>query len=295
MAIIQSMEKMQNNQKAVGNINSTINQINGDYISMDEAKMTELCLKLINDKLQQLRNDAYMVLKAQVTSFSAELFKRIAKLEGKVETLEKFANPAIQIALGESLMGYSQRCSDEHKALLIDSLLERLQVDDVSTKAILLDKIRKGIPNLTLSEIDMLAFLVFKSLTFNCKNIDDLKEGFQELNPIVNNIFKMNSLDFYYLQHTDFVHRISFIDNADFIEKTLLETYQSLFEKNTMEEFLNVLDDLGANWKELFDLIKVNNMACYAPTAQGVYLGLIRLSKVLYQPLDYDVFLSQLK
>ena len=295
MEIIQSMEKTPNNQKAQGNINSTITQINGDYIAMDEGKMTDLCLKLVNDKLQQLREDAHEVLKAQVASFSNELFQRIVKMEGKVETLEKFANPAIQLALGESLMGYSQRCSDEHKTLLIDSLLERLQVEDVSTKAILLDKIRKGIPNLTLSEVDMLAFLVFKSLTFNCKNIDELKEGFHELHPIVNNISKMASLDFYYLQHTDFLHRISYIDNADFIEKTLLKTYQSLLDKNTMENFLNELDGLGANWKELFNLIKTNNMACYEPTAQGVYLGLIRLSKVLNQPLNYDIFLSQLK
>ena len=97
------------------------------------------------------------------------------------------------------------------------------------------------------------------------------------------------------MQHTDFLHRISYIDNADFIENTLLKTYQSLLDKNTMEDFLNELDGLGANWKELFNLIKINNMACYEPTAQGVYLGLIRLSKVLNQPLNYDIFLFQLK
>lgn len=173
MEIIQSMGKTPNNQKAQGNINSTINQINGDYIAMDEGKMTDLCLKLVNDKLHQLREDAHEVLKAQVATFSNELFQRIAKLEGKVETLERFVNPAIQFALSDSLMGYSQRCSDEHKTLLIDSLLERLQVDDVSTKAILLDKIRKGIPDLTLSQIDMLAFLAFRCLKAECKDIKD--------------------------------------------------------------------------------------------------------------------------
>lgn len=104
MEIIQSMEKTPNNQKAQGNINSTITQINGDYIAMDEGKMTDLCLKLVNDKLQQLRDDAHEMFMAQVASFSNELFQRIAKLEGKVEMLERFANPAIQFALSESLM-----------------------------------------------------------------------------------------------------------------------------------------------------------------------------------------------
>lgn len=284
-----------NDQKAIGNINSPITQVNGDYIAMDEGKMTDLCLKLINDKLQQLQANAYEILKAQVTSFSTEVFQRIAKMEGKVELLQQFANPSIQFALGESLIGYSQRSSDDHKELLVELLLDRLQADDVSTKAILLDKLRKGVPNLTLSQIDMLAFLVFKSLSFNCKGLDDFKEGFHDLNPIVENISKMSSLDFYYLQHTEFVYRISFIDKADFIEQRMLETYKDLLEVKTWDNFISILEEINPKWKDAFELIKENNMACYEPTAQGYYLGLIRLSKVIGQSLDYENFLSQLR
>lgn len=294
MEIIQSMGKTPNNQKAQGNINSTINQINGDYIAMDEGKMTDLCLKLVNDKLHQLREDAHEVLKAQVATFSNELFQRIAKLEGKVETLERFANPAIQFALSDSLMGYSQRCSDEHKTLLIDSLLERLQVDDVSTKAILLDKIRKGIPDLTLSQIDMLAFLAFRCLKAECKDIKDLKNSFKDIDILMRNILKMSSLDYLYLQHTDFVHRISFISKADFIEKDLLERYDYLLEDKSWNNMLTILMEVDPLWSDMFDSIKNNNMACFWPTAQGFYLGLIRLSKVVNQQFDYENFLNQL-
>lgn len=294
MEIIQSMGKTPNNQKAQGNINSTINQINGDYIAMDEGKMTDLCLKLVNDKLHQLREDAHEVLKAQVATFSNELFQRIAKLEGKVETLERFANPAIQFALSDSLMGYSQRCSDEHKTLLIDSLLERLQVDDVSTKAILLDKIRKGIPDLTLSQIDMLAFLAFRCLKAECKDIKDLKNSFKDIDVLMRNILKMSSLDYLYLQHTDFVHRISFISKADFIEKDLLERYDYLLEDKSWNNMLTILMEVNPLWSDMFDSIKNNNMACFWPTAQGFYLGLIRLSKVVNQQFDYENFLNQL-
>lgn len=288
------MEKTPNNQKAQGNINSTITQINGDYIAMDEGKMTDLCLKLVNDKLHQLREDAYEVLKAQVATFSNELFLRIAKLEGKVETLERFANPAIQFALSDSLMGYSQRCSDEHKTLLIDSLLERLQVDDVSTKAILLDKIRKGIPDLTLSQIDMLAFLAFRCLKAECKDIKDFKNSFKDIDVLMRSILKMSSLDYLYLQHTDFVHRISFIPKADFIEKDLLERYDYLLEDKSWNNMLTILMEVDPLWSDMFDSIKNNNMACFWPTAQGFYLGLIRLSKVVNQPFDYENYLNQL-
>ena len=294
MEIVQTMEKTPNNQKALGNINSTINQINGDYIAMDEDKMIDLCLKLVNDKLQQLKEDAYGVLKAQVASFSNELFQQIVKLEGKVEILEKFANPAIQFALGESLNGYSQRCSDEHKTLLIDSFLERLQVEDVSTKAILLDKIRKGIPDLTLSQIDMLAFLVFKCIEADCKNANDLKGNFMSIDVLMKNILKMSSLDYVYLQHTDFVYRISYVPKAGFIEKDLLENYGHPLEDKSWNNMLAILMEVDPLWSDMFDSIRNNNMACFRPTAQGFYLGLIRLSRVVDQQLDYENFLNQL-
>ena len=261
---------------------------------MDEGKMTDLCLKLVNDKLQQLRDDAHEMFMAQVASFSNELFQRIAKLEGKVETLERFANPAIQFALSESLMGYSQRCSDEHKTLLIDSLLERLQVDDVSTKAILLDKIRKGIPTLTQSQVDMLAFLVFKRLTFECKDITELKAVFKNIDILLGSILKMTSLDFYYLQHTDFVHKFSFASGAGFIEKDLLEQYKYLLEDKSWNSLLTILKEVNPLWSDLFNSLKNNDMDCFMPTAQGFYLGLIRLSKVLDQRINYDIFLEQL-
>ena len=53
-----SMEKNQNNQRAYGNVNSKVTIVNGDYNSMNESQITDLCLKLINDKLNQLREDA---------------------------------------------------------------------------------------------------------------------------------------------------------------------------------------------------------------------------------------------
>ena len=294
MVIIQTMEKTPNNQKAVGICNSTINQINGDYVTMDEGKMTDLCLKLVNDKLRQLREDAHEVLKAQVASFSNELFQRIVKMEGKVETLEKFANPAIQFALEESLMGYSKRYSYDHKTLLIDSLLERLRVDDISTKAILLDKIRKGIPNLTLSQVDMLAFLAFRGLKAECKDTEDLKECFKGIDALRNGILKMSSLDYLYLQHTDFVHRISFISNADFLEKDILERYGYLLEDKSWNSMHALIREVNPLWSNVFDSIRNNDMACFLPTTHGFYLGLIRLSKVLDKQLNYDNFLDQL-
>lgn len=289
-----SMEKNQNNQRAYGNVNSKVTIVNGDYNSMNESQITDLCLKLINDKLNQLREDAYEVLKMQVTSFSKDLFQRISFIEGKVDLLQKFASPSIQFALGESIMGYSQRDSDEHKELLIELLLKRLQVEDVSLKAILLDKLRKEIPYLTQNSVDMLAFLVSNMLEFKSNNKAELRNDLKELNPILESASQMSSLDFYYLQHTDFVHRISFVEKADFIERTFASTYKMLIGDESLESLRSFLKDVNPLWIEFLDLIKKYSMACYTPSAMGVYLGLIRLGQVLNQDFDYDNYLSQL-
>ena len=217
-------------QKASGNINSSITQVTVTNNAMTEQQMTDLCLRLIDEKLQPLREDARNTLRLLISEFSCELFERIGKLEGNIELLNSFAKPSVELALGESLMGYSQRPSDRHKRLLIETMIESLKVDDVSTKAILLDRIRLGIPQLTINQIDMIAIMVFTDLMVSCDTIEELKDYFRQLNPIVENASALTSVDFLYLQHTEFFHRISFAGRMDIIGDKLSRTYKTFFE-----------------------------------------------------------------
>ena len=57
---------------------------------------------------------------------------------------------------------------------------------------------------------------------------------------------------------------------------------------------LTIIKEVDPLWPDVFDSIRNNDMACFLPTAQGFYLGLIRLSKVLDQHLNYDDFLDKL-
>lgn len=278
-------------QKASGNINSTIVQVKGTYNAMTEQQMTDLCLKLINDKLQSLREDAHNTLRLQITEFSNDMFERIGKLEGNMELLNSFAKPSVEFALGESLMGYSQRPSDRHKLLLIETMIERLKVDDVSTKAILLDRIRKGIPKLTISQIDMIAIMVFTDLSVSCDSIDELKDFFSQLTPILENASTLTPVDFLYLQHTEFFHRISFAGRMDIVGDKLSRTYKSFFGNEGIEDLKKMLYEVNPKWETLFFIITENSMGCYSPTAMGRYLGLIRLSEVCGEELSYEKFM----
>lgn len=279
-------------QKANGNINSTIIQVEGTYNAMSEQQMTDLCLKLINDKLQSLREDAHNKLRLQITKFSNDLFEKIGKLEGKMDMLSSFAKPSVELALGESLMGYSQRPSDRHKQLLIQTMIERLKVDDVSTKAILLDRIRLGIPQLTIHQIDMIALMVFTDLSVSCDSIEELKDFFRQLNPIIENASALTLVDFLYLQHTEFFHRISFAGRMDLIGEKLSRTYKSFFGNEGIEDLKKMLAEVNPQWQTLLNQIIANEMGCYSPTAMARYLGLIRLSEVLDEELSYEKFMA---
>ena len=279
-------------QKANGNINSTIIQVEGTYNAMSEQQMTDSCLKLINDKLQSLREDAHNKLRLQITKFSNDLFEKIGKLEGKMDMLSSFAKPSVELALGESLMGYSQRPSDRHKQLLIQTMIERLKVDDVSTKAILLDRMRLGIPQLTIHQIDMIALMVFTDLSVSCDSIEELKDFFRQLNPIIENASALTLVDFLYLQHTEFFHRISFAGRMDLIGEKLLRTYKSFFGNEGIEDLKKMLAEVNPQWQTLLNQIIANEMGCYSPTAMGRYLGLIRLSEVLDEELSYEKFMA---
>ena len=73
-------------QKASGNFNSSITQVTVTYNAMTEQQMTDLCLRLIDEKLQPLREDARNTLRLLISEFSCELFERIGKLEGNLNS-----------------------------------------------------------------------------------------------------------------------------------------------------------------------------------------------------------------
>ncbi len=67
-----------------------------------------------------------------------------------------------------------------------------------------------------------------------------------------------------------------------------------LREDKSWNSLLTILKEVNPLWPDLFNSIKNNDMACFMPTAQGFYLGLIRLSKVLDQKINYDILLDKI-
>lgn len=275
-----------NSLLAIGNINSNITQVNIEGLSIEEVQ--QLCLKLIDDQMARLRADAAEVFKSQVHEFVELFYRRLAEIVGSHDVVNKLKTPAVLFALDESLLIYAKHPSLEEKELQVELLIDRIQTDDNSTKGIIIDAARIELGNLTNAQISLLAFLIICGLKYDSKDSNELFDFFQNIGTLLNDIFTMERVDYAYLQHTNCLHRISFVDNADFVEKTLFDSYGESTGHSTVEDFIGYLNTTSPMWSTILDRINNNNMACYKATAIGFYIGLKRLEKVLGRELDFE-------
>lgn len=271
---------------ALGNINSNITQVNIEGLSKEDVQ--QLCLRLINEQMIRLRADAAEIFKSQVYDFVEYFYLCLAEIATSHDVLSKLKTPAVQFALDESLLIYSKHPSLEEKELQVELLIDKIITDVSSIKAVIIDSARIELCNITNAQISLLAFLVICGLKYDSQDRDELFVFFQKIGVLLNDIQSMGKVDYAYLQHTNCLHRISFVKNADFIEKNLFKEYVESTGNTTEEDFKSYLDTTHPFWRTTLERIKSNNMACYKPTAVGFYIGLKRLRKVLGMELDFD-------
>ena len=275
-----------NSLLAIGNFNSQITQVNIEGLSRNEIE--QLCLKLINEKMVILRNDAAEIFKGQIKEFVELFYLRLAEIADSHDLLNKMRTPAFQFALDEALLIYSKHPSMEEKELQVELLIDKIKTDDNSTKGIIIDTARLELCNLTNAQISLLALLIICRKVFDCKERDGLFSFFKDLGNLLNDIESMERVDYAYLRNTNCLHRISFVPKADFIEKTMFESYAERLGLATEDDFKGYLNSTSPLWSTILEGIKKNDMACYIPTAVSFYIGLKRLSKVLGWELEFD-------
>lgn len=275
-----------NSLLAIGNINSHITQVNIEGLSKEEVE--QLCLKLVNEKMIILRNDAAEVFRGQVEEFVELFYQRLADVAKSLDVVNRLRFPAVQFALDEALLIYSKHPSLEEKELQVELLIDKIKTDDNTTMGIIIDAARLELCNLTNAQISLLSLLIICRKVCDSKDRGVLFSFFEDLGNLLNDIESMEQVDYAYLRNTNCLHRISFVHEADFIEKTMFESYAKRLGITTEDEFKGYLNTTNPLWSTILDRIKKNDMACYKPTAVGFYIGLKRLIKVLGWELDFE-------
>ena len=268
------------------NNNCNITQVNIEGISKDDIR--QLCLQLIKEQLTSLRKDASEIFYRQVEEFVELFYQSLAEIAENYDVLSKLKTPAVQFALDESLLIYSKHPTTEEKELQVELLIDKITTDDNSTKGIIIDLARLELCNLTNAHISMLAFLVSCDLECDSNDKNEIFDFFHRFESLLNDIQSMKKVDYTYLQHTNCLHRVSFVDKPDFIEKSLFSRYSERTGHSSEDNFKCYLNTISPQWSTVLDGIRDNDMACYKPTAVGYYIGLKRLSKFLDINISFD-------
>lgn len=152
-------------QQISGVSNSTINQAKGNIINnygISAKDVIDIVNSVVADKMSVFHKEAEETAKQRLTEFNRELIK---KLQDKAEEqIGKFNSPALQLAARKAAWGYVQSGDTNDKENFVDLLIERVSVEEKSTKQHLIDEAIEILPSLSPNCLQLLTFLAFSQL-----------------------------------------------------------------------------------------------------------------------------------
>lgn len=283
-------------QQISGVSNSTINQAKGNIINnygISAKDVIDIVNSVVADKMFVFHKEAEETAKQRLTEFNCELIK---KLQDKAEEqIGKFNSPVLQLAARKAAWGYVQSGDTNDKENFVDLLIERVSVEEKSTKQHLIDEAIEILPSLSPNCLQLLTFLAFSQLMKQSK-ISEYENWINSINPILDNLSKVTSLDIDFLNQANctfntvgFHSSNSFIDDQlkscdllfrhkpprDFVEKFFAK-HQITRQDNTYLWHAGESFDKIMTLNEIFDLVNYPEIKMKYTTFSSVCDGLAK-------------------
>lgn len=182
---------------------STINQAGGNITitnGVSVADVMSIVSNVVADKLTIYQQKAETVAEIRLQEFKQGLVKCLQDIAN--EKLSKFNQPAIQIATRRATLGYIQSGDSRDKENLLDLLIERVNVEEHSTKQHIVDMAIQVLPTLSPTCLNLLAFVGYTNLMRRCRN-ENYRKWVECVNPIIDALGKVSSLDIDFLNQSD--------------------------------------------------------------------------------------------
>lgn len=238
---------MLNREQQVDNVtNSNINQAGGDITINNSGVSAGDVLVIVNsvvaDKMALYKQQAENTAGQRFNDFKQELMNELH--EKAHDRYERFEEPSVQMATRSAALGYIQSGKHEDKENLIDLLIERVNVEEHTTKQHLIDKAIQVLPTLSVESLHLLAFVAFTNLIRSCRIIE-YRNWIVSVNTIIDTLDRVTSLDIDFLNQADCTdNRIGF-QREDFIE-TQLKNCDLLFRHEPSQEVvMQIFDQNG--------------------------------------------------
>lgn len=238
---------MLNKEQKIGDVeNSNLNQAGRDITinnnGVSAADVLAIVDRVVNDKMMLYQQQAENTAKQRLVDFKNSL---ISELQAKTdERLDRFELPSVQMSTRDAALGYIQSGRAEDKENLIDLLIERINVEEYTTKQHLIDKAIQVLPMLSTESLHLLSFVVFTSLSRFCNN-NEYKKWVCSINPIIDTLDRVGSLDIDFLNQADCSFNGLGFQRNDFIDNEI-KNCDLLFRHEPSQEIVQqILDKHG--------------------------------------------------
>lgn len=194
---------------------STINQAGRELTvnyGLSAADVIAIVREVVASELAIYSQNAEKKAEERLNQFSKDLVGQLA--EKVADKLDKFNEPSLQFAVREAALSFVKSGKDADEKALIDLMIERVKVDEHSTRQKLIDQAIKVVPNLSTECLALLSMIVFRSLILTGKRTV-LEHWIDSVNPILHDIQNATSLDIEYLIQADCVTAMSGIMTQD--------------------------------------------------------------------------------
>lgn len=227
--------------------NSTINNNIYNGLSFQDAR--ELFKLLIEKEMALFRQEARVEADKRFNEIKEMILSEVAKHDDKL--LEKFKDPAIQIALHETMFNYIKTGDEKLGHIMVGYLIDRLHIEERSTTLALIDEARSIIPKLSAKVVALLAFKVFGGIKFDVLFTSEKYDKYlDDLSVLAEDIKGLSSMDIDFLKQlgcTDnkmMITDSSFKEESIYLETNLLKRYDLFYRHPiTNEMFREVLKD----------------------------------------------------
>lgn len=173
------------NEQNISDIsNSTINQANGNIINkgVSVKDVLDIVSCVVADKMTIYQQQAEFTAQQRLNDFKQKL---VDELKGKGEdTFKRFNQPSVQVAARKAALGYVQSGEIEDKDNLVDLLIERVSVEEKTTKQHLIDEAIEILPSLSIECLRLLTFMAFADL-MKQGTVSDYEKWIDSVNPII--------------------------------------------------------------------------------------------------------------
>ena len=272
------MSMLTNNKQEVADVqNSVVNQAQGNIIihnGITAETAMEICRCVVKSELAIYTQQANETAYKRLDEISEKTIDRISSL--KQDLLQRFNEPAIQMALNETFKSHIAAGDEELEDDLIDLMIERLNVQDRTTEQAIIDEARRIIPKLSPATIALLTVIVFSKLIFPYNKMR-LEILIKNLSQVISRINNISILDTEYLKQVGCCTGTPILTVNTSLEQTFMQDYELIFrDPLPIECFNKILNKYSrGNLNKvrvilsLFDYIE-NSFLCKIPRQKSI-------------------------